>query len=61
LGKETFHVSLGLMYDPQRELVWAVNSCAQPYVLKLELQTADLKPLDAAVAGEPPQAPHISD
>ena len=50
LGKETFNVSLGLMYDPKRELVWAMNSCAQPYVLKLELKTADLKPLDAAVA-----------
>jgi hypothetical protein len=34
--------SLGLVYDPKRKLVWAMNILSQPHVLKLELGTADV-------------------
>ena len=36
------NVSLGLMYDPRRKLVWAMSVPAIPHVLKLDLSTADV-------------------
>jgi len=42
LGKKRFNVSLGLMYDPRRKLVWAMDLLSRPYVLRLDLKTADL-------------------
>jgi hypothetical protein len=45
LGKEQFNVSLGLMYDPRRDLVWAVDMLSKPYVLRLDVKTADVRPL----------------
>jgi len=45
LGKESFNVSLGLMYDPDRKLVWAMDLLSRPYVLNLDLKTADALPL----------------
>ena len=44
LGKERFNVSLGLMYDPKRKLVWAMDLLSRPYALKLDLNTADISP-----------------
>jgi hypothetical protein len=44
-GKEGRNVSLGLMYDAQRKLFWAVDTNSQVYVLRLDLATADVQPL----------------
>ena len=45
-GKGPRDVSLGLMYDPKRKLIWCVNNYRlQPYVLRLDPSTADLRPL----------------
>ena len=35
-------VSLGLMYDPPRHLVWAMTILSVPHVLRLDLTTADV-------------------
>ena len=48
VGKGNFNNSMGLMYDPTRKLVWAVDTNSVVYVLRLDLKTADLRPL-----GEP--------
>jgi hypothetical protein len=37
LGKGRFNVSLGLMYDPKRHLVWAMDILSRPSVLRLNL------------------------
>ena len=49
LGKETFNNSLGLMSDPVRKLVWAMDILSRPHVLRLDLKSADVLPLDAAL------------
>jgi hypothetical protein len=38
IGKDGSMVSLGLMYDPARKLVWAVDQTNRVFVLKLDLQ-----------------------
>jgi hypothetical protein len=40
LGKKTFNNSMGLMYDPQRRLVWAVGQRSEVYALKLDTAAA---------------------
>lgn len=44
-GKKGRNVSLGLMYDAKRKLFWAVDTNSQVFVLRVDLSTADLKPL----------------
>jgi hypothetical protein len=44
-GKAGRNVSLGLMYDAKRKLFWAVDTNSQVYVLRLDLKSADAKPL----------------
>jgi hypothetical protein len=39
-------VSLGLMYDPARKLVWAVDQTNRVFVLKLDFQTGPPRKLD---------------
>jgi hypothetical protein len=36
----------GLMFDPQRKLIWGTNTNGQVYVLRLDSASADLKPLE---------------
>jgi hypothetical protein len=44
IGKKgAFNNSMGLMYDPERKLVWAVGQMSQVYALKLDMSKA--KPL----------------
>ena len=45
LGKERFNVSLGLMCDPKRRLIWAMDLLSRPYALRLDLKTADIRTL----------------
>jgi sialidase-1 len=44
-GKAGRNVSLGLMYDAKRKLFWAVDTNSQVYVLRLDVKSADVKPL----------------
>ena len=46
LGKDGSMVSLGLMYDPTRKLIWAVDQTNRVFALKLELKPGLLKKLD---------------
>ena len=41
-------VSLGLIYDAKRKLFWAVDTNSQVYVLRLDVKSADAKPLGKA-------------
>ncbi|HOX04900.1 MAG TPA: sigma-70 family RNA polymerase sigma factor [Planctomycetota bacterium] len=43
IGKGAFNVDLGLMYDPNRKLVWAVNCYNQVHVLRFDPKTAGLQ------------------
>ena len=43
VGKKAFNNSMGLMYDPNRRLVWAVGQHSHVHVLKLDLSTARRK------------------
>jgi hypothetical protein len=38
-------VSLGLMVDQKRKLYWAVDTNSNVYVLRLDVASADLKPM----------------
>jgi hypothetical protein len=40
VGKKAFNNSMGLMYDPNRRLVWAVGQYSQVHVLKLDAKGA---------------------
>jgi hypothetical protein len=40
IGQDGSMVSLGLMYDPTRKLVWAADQHNRIFVLKLDPQTA---------------------
>jgi hypothetical protein len=42
LGKNPFDVSLGVVYDPNRKLVWTVDTNSQLTVLRLDPKTAGL-------------------
>jgi hypothetical protein len=46
IGKDGSMVSLGLMYDPTRRLVWAADQHNRVFVLKLVPQAALLTKLD---------------
>jgi hypothetical protein len=43
IGKKAFNNSMGLMYDPQRRLVWAVGQYSHVHVLRLDVKTARRK------------------
>jgi hypothetical protein len=45
VGKKAFNNSMGLMYDPNRRLIWAVGQHSHVHVLKLDLQTASPRKL----------------
>ena len=44
-GERGRNVSLGMMYDAKRRLFWAVDTNSNVYVLRLDVATADLKPM----------------
>ena len=44
-GPKGRNVSLGLMYDVQRKLFWAVDTNSKVYALRLDRKTADPQPL----------------
>ncbi len=46
LGKDGSMVSLGLMYDPIRQLVWAVDQTNRVFVLKFTPKSGSLRDLD---------------
>jgi hypothetical protein len=45
-GKAGRNVSLGLMYDARRQLFWAVDTHSKVHVLRLDVRSADPKPLE---------------
>ena len=44
-GSDAFNNSMGLMYDPNRRLVWAVGQYSDVHVLRLDLKSAKLHEL----------------
>ncbi len=42
---DAFNNSVGLMYDPNRQLVWAVGQYSAVHVLKIDLKSAKLHEL----------------
>jgi hypothetical protein len=44
-GKKGRNVSLGMMFDAKRRLYWAVDTNSNVYVLRLDVASADLRPL----------------
>jgi len=44
-GKKGRNVSLGMMVDAKRKLYWAVDTNSNVFVLRLDVATADLKPM----------------
>ena len=40
------YISLGLSYDPKRKLHWAVGQWCQVWALRLDIKTADVKPVE---------------
>jgi hypothetical protein len=45
IGKQVFNNSVGLLYDSNRKLVWALGQHSEVWVLRLDPRTAELKPL----------------
>lgn len=46
IGKRSsFNNSMGLMYDPNRKLIWAVGQHSQVYILSFDAKTARITPL----------------
>jgi hypothetical protein len=45
IGKGVFNNSMGLMFDPNRKLVWAVGQHSQVHVLRLDLSTVKVTEL----------------
>jgi Galactose oxidase, central domain len=45
IGKGMFNNSMGLMFDPNRKLVWAVGQNSHVYVLRLDLKKAKVEVL----------------
>ena len=43
VGKKAFNNSMGLMYDPNRRLVWAVGQHSHVHVLKLDAKAIALR------------------
>lgn len=52
VGKD-YNFGLGLMYDARRKLVWAADSYANIWALRLDLRAADLKPIGATPEDRP--------
>jgi hypothetical protein len=46
IGDQTFNNSLGLAYDPNRQLVWALGQHSEVWALRFDRRTADLQPLE---------------
>ncbi len=46
LGKERFNNSMGLMYDPKRKLIWAMDLFSRPHALALDRARGDVVPLE---------------
>jgi hypothetical protein len=46
IGKEAFNVDLGLMYDPNRRLVWTASCTNQASVLKFDPKVAMFQKLE---------------
>jgi hypothetical protein len=46
MGKNGRDASLGFLYDPDRRLFWAVDTWSHVYVMRLEPESADMRPLD---------------
>src|SRR5262249_20335183 len=50
IGKGTssraFHNSVGMMYDPNRKLVWFVGQNSEVYTLRLDLSSVELQSLN---------------
>jgi hypothetical protein len=46
IGKGVFNNSMGLMYDPNRRLVWAVGQNSHVHVLRLDRKEAQLRKLE---------------
>jgi hypothetical protein len=44
-GPKGRNVSLGLMYDAKRKLLWAVDTRSEVFVLRLDPATADQRPM----------------
>lgn len=40
IGKKVFNNSMGLMYDPQRRLIWAVGQHSHVHVIRLDVKSA---------------------
>jgi hypothetical protein len=45
VGKGAFNNSIGLMYDPNRKLVWAVGQNSHVHVVRVDMGTAEVKEL----------------
>ena len=43
IGKKTFNNSMGLMYDSQRRLIWAVGQHSHVHALRLDVKSAARK------------------
>jgi hypothetical protein len=45
IGKQAYNNSLGLLYDSNRNVAWAVGQHSEIWALRFDLQTADMQPL----------------
>ena len=45
-GKDAYNVSLGLVYDAKRKLIWAADHVANISALRLDLKAADVRPME---------------
>ena len=45
IGKQVFNNSVGLLYDSNRNLVWALGQHSEVWVLRLDPKSADFQPL----------------
>ncbi|MCX7590854.1 MAG: hypothetical protein N2255_04415, partial [Kiritimatiellae bacterium] len=44
--EKDYNVSLGLVYDLRRKLVWAMDAYAKVWALRVDLKAADIRPVD---------------
>jgi hypothetical protein len=45
IGKQVFNNSVGILYDPNRNLVWALGQRSEVWVLRFDPKTVDVQPL----------------
>ena len=45
VGKGKFNNSMGLMYDPNRKLIWAVGQNSHVHVLRIDANKAEMREL----------------